>query len=48
MLILFIFHIDIFLAQAFIDIWPNYNLHPLSLVKVQFSPLSFDCVNSIL
>jgi hypothetical protein len=27
---------------------PNYKLHPLSLVKIQFSPLSFDRVNSVL
>jgi hypothetical protein len=27
---------------------PNYILHPLSLVKVQFSPLSFDHFNSVL
>ena len=26
----------------------NYKLHPLSLVKVQFSPLSFDRFNLVL
>jgi hypothetical protein len=27
---------------------PNYKLHPLILVKVQFRPLSFDRFNSVL
>jgi hypothetical protein len=27
--------------------WPNYKLHPLILVKVQFSSLSFDRFNSV-
>jgi RNA recognition motif-containing protein len=30
------------------EIRPNYKLNPLSLVKIQFSPLSFDRVNSVL
>jgi hypothetical protein len=28
--------------------WLNYKLHPLSLVEVQFSPLSFDHFNLVL
>jgi hypothetical protein len=28
--------------------WPNFKLHPLSLVKVQFSPLSFDRFNLVI
>ena len=27
---------------------PNYKLHLLTLVKVQFNPLSFDRINSVL
>ncbi len=30
------------------NFWPNYKLHLLTLVKIQFSPLSFDRVNSVL
>ena len=34
--------------SLFFKIWLNYKLHPLSLVKVQFNPLSFDHFNSVL
>jgi hypothetical protein len=33
---------------SIIIIRPNFKLHPLSLVKVQFSPLSFDRFNLVL
>jgi hypothetical protein len=41
------------LKRFFIDNYksqdrPNYKLHPLSLVKVQFSPLNFDRFNLVL
>ena len=39
---------DGFLVQILFYFWPNFKLHPLSLVKVQFSTLSFDCFNLVL
>ena len=31
-----------------LNFWLNFKLHPLNLVKVQFSPLNFDHFNLVL
>ena len=36
------------MGQSILKQRPNYKLHPLSLVKVQSSPLSFDRFNLVI
>jgi hypothetical protein len=43
-----IFHVIITLSYEVIVKRPNYKLYPLSLIKIQFSPLSFDRFNLVL